>query len=112
MSQPNFRALLEETNEMLACVLDMPDPRILALIASNRAALATIKQGPNNWQPIITAPRDGTEILACDYDSIQIIYYDRSDPPGFRRWMTREYQEFFPAFWQPLPEQPPFPEES
>jgi len=48
MSQPNFRALLEETNEMLALVLDSPDPGIMALIASNRAALATPEQGPKD----------------------------------------------------------------
>jgi hypothetical protein len=54
-----------------------------------------------SWRPMSEAPIDGTEILATDYDSIEII----SREPDFTDWSTRDGGWFFPAFWQPLPEQ-------
>jgi hypothetical protein len=57
----------------------------------------------NDWQPIDTAPKDGTEILASDYDSIEIIFWEGGVMAG---WLDRDYRQFFPAFWQPLPVQP------
>ena len=60
------------------------------------------------WQPINTAPKDGTEILASDYDAIEIvswkIYEAGSD------WESRWGEVMFPAWWQPLPDHPPFPD--
>lgn len=61
------------------------------------------------WQPMDTAPKDGTEILASDYDAIEIvswkIYEAGSD------WESRWGEAMFPAWWQPLPNHPPFPDE-
>ena len=73
-----------------------------------------------NWQPIETAPRDGTEILALEYHT--------SEHPELRgfvikayatvRWMPdlgwRDCGErgaagldpFEPQYWMPLPEPP------
>ena len=56
----------------------------------------------DNWQPIDTATCDGTEILATDYDAIDIISFDH----GNDGWFNRNGDWFFPALWQPLPAQP------
>lgn len=56
-----------------------------------------------DWQSIETAPDDGTEILATDYDSIEIIH------GGGRYWENRDGESFFPCFWQPLPDIPERP---
>jgi hypothetical protein len=57
-----------------------------------------------NWQPIDTAPLDGTEILATDYDCIDIIHGEG------RHWENREGEFFYPCFWQLLPNVPDLPE--
>lgn len=58
------------------------------------------------WQPIATAPRDGTRILGCytgSYDAIEITYYDR-------RWLVDDPQHVWePEWWMPLPEPPTNP---
>jgi hypothetical protein len=59
------------------------------------------------WQPMSTAPRDGTEILVSDYDAIEIISWDSDN--GI--WRTRDYGYFYPSAWQPLPDHPPLPTE-
>jgi len=58
----------------------------------------------SNWQPIDTAPRaDGvTEILASDFDAIEIICWDEIE--GI--WKDRNGDYFWPAYWQPLPDHP------
>jgi len=58
-----------------------------------------------NWQPIDTAPLDGTEILATDCDCIEIIHSERR-----RHWENRDGEFFFPCFWQLLPNVPDLPE--
>lgn len=60
------------------------------------------------WLPINTAPRDETEILASDYDAIEIVYWVEGwVRPG---WSDREGRQMFPSWWQPLPEHPSLPE--
>lgn len=56
----------------------------------------------SNWQPIETAPKDGTEILAGDYDAMEIVNWDEVE--GI--WKDRNGDYFWPAYWQPLPEPP------
>ena len=67
----------------------------------------------SGWLPIDTAPRDGTEILASDYDAIEIVgWYKGSSElhiPG--EWVNREGAAIYPSWWQPLPEHPPLPED-
>ena len=60
------------------------------------------------WQPIETAPQDGTEILASDYDAIEIVSWDEQD--AWWGWFTRDGQSMFASCWHPLPEHPPLPE--
>lgn len=62
----------------------------------------------HSWQPIDTAPRDGTEILASDYDAIDFVSYGEWSR-GVFGWTNREMEPMFPAWWQPLPEHPPLP---
>ena len=57
-----------------------------------------------NWQPIDTAPLDGTEILATDYDCIDIIH------SVGHHWENREGKFFYPCLWQLLPNVPDLPE--
>lgn len=55
------------------------------------------------WQSIETAPDDGTEILATDYDSVDIIHSEG------RYWENRDGEFFYPCLWQPLPDVPELP---
>ena len=63
------------------------------------------------WQPMETAPRDGTHVLVySESHGIQKSHYD----DFFKRWMiyqTAEYDNEFGELegvthWQPLPEPP------
>ena len=63
------------------------------------------------WQSIDTAPVDGTEILASDYDAIDIVSYWEWER-GVFGWANRELEAMYPAWWQPLPDHPPLPEET
>lgn len=60
------------------------------------------------WQPIDTAPHDGSEILASDYDAIEIVSWDAWETGS--GWTDRNGQPLFPAWWQPLPDHPPIPQ--
>jgi len=64
----------------------------------------------NDWQPISTCIRiPGKEILATDYDSIEIIHWA---PVGKNPvWEDRYCDPYFPSLWQELPDVPPLPEE-
>lgn len=69
------------------------------------------------WQPIETAPKDGTPILAWNGFSQQVIEYSESSVFGRRKWVFGECegsynarQEFDdPTHWMPLPEPPNAP---
>jgi hypothetical protein len=56
----------------------------------------------NNWQPIATAPKDGTEILGWPVEggnsTIAIVSF-------FRGWTSGDY-DAEPTHWQPLPQPP------
>jgi hypothetical protein len=61
------------------------------------------------WQPMDTAPRDGTEILASDYDAVEIVSWRTYTDAGY--WTERGGEIMFPAWWQHLPNHPLLPEE-
>ena len=71
----------------------------------------------NEWQPMTTAPRDGTVILAYDENKhVFITWYSRSTylekmyPDAETRWSSDSCQDFggweCPLGWIPLPEAP------
>lgn len=57
------------------------------------------------WQPIETAPKDGTKLLVFTvFGQIEVTQYiraDREEEIGMDGWDTYE-----PAFWMPLPDPP------
>lgn len=65
----------------------------------------------SEWRTIDTAPKDGTEILASDYDAVEILSWRKGrfelGIPG--EWISRDGQAFFPAWWQPLAGHPALP---
>jgi hypothetical protein len=57
----------------------------------------------SEWQPIETAPRDGTRILVSDADGFMIVAFwfaDGWDDGDFRSGLT------WPQYWMPLPPPP------
>lgn len=67
----------------------------------------------NEWQPIETAPRDGTDILVCcgpDFDPMFGVAAWRNDTDGwFIWWDTSGKIVTWPEFWMPLPLPPESP---
>jgi len=66
-----------------------------------------------NWQPIETAPKDGTAILAIDVnieDTHQIVYYEERHPKSLYVWHMSDscsvYHRDRFTHWMPLPAQP------
>lgn len=62
------------------------------------------------WQPIETAPRDGTRVLGwCNDKYVDICYIEHKDSVG-DVWMTDNCQDFGgwenPTHWMPLPDKP------
>lgn len=65
-------------------------------------ALTQVSPAPA-WQPIETAPRDGTCILACmTGDTIKTIAWDRWESC----WEAGFGNAVFPTHWMPLPPPP------
>jgi len=78
------------------------------LMARTVAAQAEkIKQleGAKQWQPIETAPKDGTEILCwvLGCDEHQVLWWSEHD--CWKRWGDT-YEHYSPTHWMPLPMQP------
>jgi hypothetical protein len=73
--------------------------------ASVARAAVLLRQPANGWQPISTAPKDGTEILTSNYDSIELTSWNLK-----LDWINRDCQTVFPAWWHLLPVQPEPPQ--
>lgn len=63
------------------------------------------------WQPIETAPKDGSYILVCDSrvagGFMNVVSYTEEDYPNV--WETQEFLAYHKAafdYWSPLPEPP------
>lgn len=69
----------------------------------------------NPWQPIETAPRDGSQLLLASIDDMddskEFVWGVRQGfyEPGIadRRWYDIDGGEIEPQFWMPLPPRPP-----
>jgi len=66
----------------------------------------------SGWQPIETAPKDGTKILGTDHDDVFEMIFIRHfevSTQEFTNGWTDDYEhlsEFYPTHWMPLPEPP------
>ena len=70
------------------------------------------------WQPIETAPKDGTEILAYfgPHTGVVQVSWNSPDYDGFKLWVVddrkhgpyylRGYSNPYPTHWMPLPPAP------
>lgn len=65
------------------------------------------------WQPIETAPKDGTPILGFDGDDMTVVKYSAPSNPASKGYWTllicgsyAEDGDWTPEFWQPLPAPP------
>jgi hypothetical protein len=56
------------------------------------------------WQPIETAPKDGTDVLAWDGDSVSLVWWS----VGAKKWAWGDFYLDAPAptHWMPLPPPP------
>ena len=92
-------------------------------IKNNKKAIATLDSliAEHGWQPIETAPRDGTEILITDGTYVEIglfecrnfvvrnngDYLDGGYGRNYRTGVKFEYLEYaVPTNWMPLPQPP------
>lgn len=72
----------------------------------------------DKWQPIETAPKDGTDVLVCGgtYNAglqigtpllgVIIAFWDGSYWHGPEENAHDEWRECYPAYWMPLPAPP------
>ncbi len=72
-----------------------------------------------SWQPIETAPKDGTSVLLCDEYGMQVCVWSETSVHGFMDWVygacdgEYNFRHAFdsPTHWMPLPD-PPTPQNS
>jgi hypothetical protein len=63
----------------------------------------------SDWQPIETAPKDGTKILAWEFDDYTIVWWGVS-ASGWYGWkFSDDWISCYPTHWQPLPAPPESP---
>ena len=72
-------------------------------IAENRFLCATCKRPL--WQPIETAPRDGTQVILCDQDG-DILTGNYVAPYWWIDQFMPPMMYGDPLYWMPLPEPP------
>ena len=60
----------------------------------------------DKWQPIETAPKDGTRILVWDDDTIETAYWAIFRSRWEHAWDGAELGAFEITHWMPLPEPP------
>jgi len=71
----------------------------MAILRVDSAPTVTV----HGWQPIQTAPKDGSPFLGCDPDYIFVTIWDR----GNRVHLTDTGRGFcYPTHWMPLPAPP------
>ena len=91
--QPDRMAMTNQQMRRSATLLRQPAP-------------AAVPVAVDGWLPISTAPKDGTEILASDFDAIDVVSWENppEEPPG---WIDRYDQYMHPSWWKPLGDHPP-----
>ena len=68
------------------------------------------RQDAAPWQPIETAPKDGTHVLlywpTMSISSYPLVGFHHGDEYGWEPVADRDYGEIYPTHWMPLPEPP------
>lgn len=62
--------------------------------------------GTHEWQPIDTAPKDGTSILGYDDHDMNIVYWSFSGWNLVCAGSYAEYTDWDPTHWMALPDPP------
>jgi len=57
-----------------------------------------------NWQPIETAPKDGTGVLVYSNGRVVSAYFSKSQDEWLE--VIHDYSFYDPTHWMPLPELP------
>jgi len=60
------------------------------------------------WQPIQTAPRDGSIVIVCEVEGVppQTAFFDIGGWQVWVYWLTGMQVRGKPTHWMPLPEPP------
>jgi hypothetical protein len=58
-----------------------------------------------DWQPIETAPKDGTEVLVYVPRRLGPLYAGAANTTG-KQWWSRNLGDIQPSHWMPLPPPP------
>jgi len=82
------------------------------LVVTCIAAYGDSNTWKSTWKSIKSAPRDGTEILASDYDSVEIVSFDLHASGMGNAWITRDGEQFYPDWYVDILEQPSLRHES
>ncbi|MEJ1174253.1 DUF551 domain-containing protein [Agrobacterium sp. CMT1] len=104
------------TAEVLSAVLEcaeawVPEARIIGNVRAGdiarvvRSALSAQVQDVAGWQPIESAPRDGTQFLAFEIDGYFNCWW-HDNGYGEQYWMDEADSEPNPTHWMPLPAAP------
>ena len=82
------------------------DPAALMNAIDSALQQAIADERARQWQPIETAPRDGTKLLVFCETGIAVVHCFKP-PLGSDRWLTVDGgYEIEPTHWQPLPPPP------
>lgn len=112
------QAALKAIDVLKMCIYERPE-NYLAIDAVN--ALENALEKSNAWQPIETAPHDGSKILTCGYlpevygyssreeNVSSISYWVSVGYPSKGGWVSQASsytRRFEPTLWMPLPAPP------
>lgn len=77
--------------------------RVSEIAWANGHYMATVTNAKSQqWQPIETAPKDGTEVVVVDVDGDRFI---ASSTDG-KNWYDGAYPIYYPCHWMALPTPP------
>ena len=64
----------------------------------------------SKWQPIETAPTDGTRILVWEgfYECVELVWWrwKQTGEEAYGTWTTNGISGYNPTHWMPLPDPP------
>lgn len=95
----------EPRERILAALRRLPDnPEFITVQALHREAISIVERElpESQWQPIETAPKDGSEFLSWSELSQWVTHWDEKS----KIWKSGEGYGLKPTHWMPLPEPP------